>query len=221
MEDRHLDQPDFRIIGHRGARLHAPDNSDSGFHYLVNHDISWAETDLRLNSRGDIVLIHDPYLPDAGAVSDGEHPGLERLTAILDRYPALCLNLELKEPAVLERLCRLPALARQPERFILSSFHHGTVVSLKQCFPRIPCLIVVAGALIGLGEYVDRIRVDGVVFEYEFYDVPELDRILKSGKQAYAFTVNHMNDARRFRDMGINGIITDDPVALRSGLFPV
>jgi len=119
----------------------------------------------------------------------------------------------------MERLCRLPALDGQPERFILSSFHHGTVAALKRHFPRIPCLIVVSGALIGLAEYVERIGVDGLVFEYEYYDMPELERLLDSRKQVYAFTVNHLNDARRFRDLGITGIVTDDPVAVRSGLF--
>ena len=91
-------------------------------------------------------------------------------------------------------------------------------MTLKHRFPGIPCLIVNCGALVGLADYVDRIGVDGVVFEYEFYEEDELQRLMNRGRQVFAFTVNQVADARRFQALGIHGIITDDPVQIRAAL---
>ena len=209
---------EFQVIGHRGARFHASDNSDAGFQYLVNNGIGWAETDLRLNGAGEIVLVHDPHLQNGTPVLDGTHRELERLPAILDRYPTLNLNLELKETAVLDALSGLQALKREPHRFILSSFHHRTVVALKQRFPAIPCLLVQCGDMVGLADYVNRLGVDGVVLEYEFVDETEIRRILDQERRVYLYTVNTPADARAFRQMGAHGVISDDPVHIRDTL---
>ncbi len=213
-----MSEREFRIIGHRGARAVAPDNSERGFAYLLEHGIEWAETDLRVNAAGDIVLMHDPHHPDQVDVSDSIHPGLEKLSAILNRYPRLNLNLEIKAPAVLDRLCLLPELHSRPERFALSSFHHRTARQLKERFPAIPCLFVIAGSMIDLARYVDRHGMDGVAFEYEFYDEREIRTLLDAGKLIFAFTVNRPKDAEHFRNLGISGIITDDPVHIRKAL---
>lgn len=213
-----VNETKFRIIGHRGARAVAPDNSERGFAYLLHHGIHWAETDLRINAAGDIVLMHDPHHPDQTAVSDSIHPGLAKLSAILSDHPRLNLNLEIKAPEVMERLCLLPELETNPERFVLSSFHHRTARELKQRFPAIPCLFVIAGSMIDLARYVDEHGMDGVAFEYEFYDEREIRRLLEAGRQVYAFTVNRPRDVEIFRSMGISGIITDDPVGIRDAL---
>ncbi len=218
--EHRVSEKEFRIIGHRGARAVAPDNSEQGFAYLLNHGIEWAETDLRVNAAGDIVLMHDPHHADQADVSDSIHPGLAKLSAILDRYPRLNLNLEIKAPAVVDRLCLLPELKDRPERFAISSFHHGTATQLKQRFPDIPCLFVIAGSIIDLARYVDHHGMDGVAFEYEFYDEREIRALLDAGKLVFAYTVNRPADAERFRNMGISGIITDDPVRIREALGP-
>lgn len=209
---------EFRVIGHRGARFHAPDNSDRGFQYLVSNGIDWVETDLRLNGIGEIVLVHDPHLPDGTPVSEGTHPEPVRLVHMLDRYPALNLNLELKETAVLEPLCRLPALEQEPHRFILSSFHHALVLELKQRFPVIPCLVVQSGAMVGLADYVEQLGVDGAVLEYEFVEAAEIRQLLDRNKSVYLYTVNNPADAWAFRQMGVHGVISDDPVRVRDRL---
>jgi len=212
-------QADFLIIGHRGARAVYPENTEAGFAYLVENGIHWAETDLRVNAAGDIVLMHDPHLPDFTRVLDGEHPGLARLTAILERFPTLHLNLEIKSIGAMERLVHLPALHDQPDRFILSSFLHPVVRTLKELFPKVPCLFVMSGAMLGAAAYVRRHGVDGLVFEYEFFEEHEIRALLDDGRMVLAFTVNRAADARAFRDMGLTGIITDDPVRIRAELM--
>lgn len=47
------------LIGHRGARFEAPENTIPGFHYAVDLGLSAVEFDIRLSKDGHLVVIHD------------------------------------------------------------------------------------------------------------------------------------------------------------------
>ena len=49
----------MRIIGHRGARREAPENTLAGFRYLRNLGIHHVELDVRLSADNQLVVIHD------------------------------------------------------------------------------------------------------------------------------------------------------------------
>jgi len=50
------------IIGHRGARGEAPENTLSGFRYLLGLGIRAVELDIQVTGDGELVVIHDPVL---------------------------------------------------------------------------------------------------------------------------------------------------------------
>jgi len=50
------------IIGHRGARGEAPENTLSGFHYLQSLGILAVELDIQVSGDGELVVIHDYVL---------------------------------------------------------------------------------------------------------------------------------------------------------------
>ena len=47
------------IVGHRGARLEAPENTMAGFHHLRNLNIHHVELDIRLSKDHHLMVIHD------------------------------------------------------------------------------------------------------------------------------------------------------------------
>jgi glycerophosphoryl diester phosphodiesterase len=49
----------MQIIGHRGARYEAPENTIPGFHYAVDLGVSAIEFDIRLTADEQLVVIHD------------------------------------------------------------------------------------------------------------------------------------------------------------------
>ena len=49
-----------RIIGHRGAALHAPENTLAGLREAARQGCRWVEIDVRLTADGGLVLMHDP-----------------------------------------------------------------------------------------------------------------------------------------------------------------
>ncbi len=47
------------VIGHRGARLEAPENTIPGFRYAIDLGLTAVEFDIRMTSDGHLVVIHD------------------------------------------------------------------------------------------------------------------------------------------------------------------
>lgn len=58
------DGEDVRVYGHRGARGVLPENSIESFEYLAGIGIQAVEFDIQLSADGELVLMHDPLLPD-------------------------------------------------------------------------------------------------------------------------------------------------------------
>jgi len=53
------------LIGHRGARDVAPDNSIPGIELAIETGVTAVEIDLRLTADGEVVLCHDTWMPRA------------------------------------------------------------------------------------------------------------------------------------------------------------
>ncbi|BBB32672.1 glycerophosphoryl diester phosphodiesterase [Thermotomaculum hydrothermale] len=208
----------FRIIGHRGAKGEMPENSLEGFEYILKNGIQWAEIDLRLNEDGEVVLHHDKKYENHIANKPKNFRLLPKLKDALNSFPQLNFNLELKESAVAEKLTDFPELKNNPGRFILSSFHHHTVKKLKKIFPDIPCLFLISGDFFDLHSYITRHKVDGVVFEHEFFSEKEIKKLIENGKQVYCYSVDDVKDVLYFYNQGINGIITNYPVKMKKYL---
>jgi glycerophosphoryl diester phosphodiesterase len=62
------------IIGHRGARFEAPENTLPGFRYVMNFGLGAVEFDVRLSADGELMVIHDETVDrttnGAGKVAD-------------------------------------------------------------------------------------------------------------------------------------------------------
>jgi len=73
------------IVGHRGARFEAPENTIPGFHYAVDLGLTAVEFDIRMTSDGDLVVIHDATVDrttnGTGAVSSFTLAQLQALDA--------------------------------------------------------------------------------------------------------------------------------------------
>ena len=209
----------FLIIGHRGAMAVHPENSIEGFRYLLENGIEWAETDLRVNRHGSIVLHHDFVSKRLIPVRfSGDELGALPLVTLLDTLPELKLNLEIKSRNVMEHLEAIPHLRETPGRFIFSSFHHSLTEQLKQNYPGIPCLLLVEGAFRNLCRYVNESGADGLVFQHEFYNEEEIACLVTAGKMVFSYSVDLLEEAVLFREMGIRGIISNHPVRIRDRL---
>ena len=60
-----------RVIGHRGAKGHAPENTLAGIEKAAALGVGWVEFDVKLTADGVVVLMHDD---DLGRTTNGKGP---------------------------------------------------------------------------------------------------------------------------------------------------
>lgn len=74
-----------RIIGHRGAAAHAPENTIAGLRRAASLGVSWVEIDAKLTADGRCVLFHDDTLERTtngrGRVADTTYDEISALDA--------------------------------------------------------------------------------------------------------------------------------------------
>ena len=80
------------IVGHRGARREAPENTLAGFRHLRDLGVRAVEFDIQVSADGELVVIHDPVLERTtnGRGQVGEHSAadLAALDACRVPFPA-------------------------------------------------------------------------------------------------------------------------------------
>lgn len=61
----------MQLIGHRGARGEAPENTLSGFRYLKQLGVLAVELDIQVSADGELVVIHDGFL-ERSTLAEGQ-----------------------------------------------------------------------------------------------------------------------------------------------------
>ncbi|HVY29721.1 MAG TPA: glycerophosphodiester phosphodiesterase family protein [Polyangiaceae bacterium] len=151
------------VLGHRGARHAAPENTHAAFEIARREGAAGVELDVRLVKTGEIVVLHDPTLTrvthqaDKRAVEQlswaetqradvGQGERVPLLRDVLDwaQQHDLLVNVEVKSDVGRRRdLVRgvirlLQAHPYAPNGVVLSSFDPRFVWSLARSLPRLP-----------------------------------------------------------------------------------
>ena len=104
------------VIAHRGGAREVPENTWSAVEHVESLGLTWMETDLHATADDVVVLSHDADLgriggrgtlseltwDEAAELDAGDGRGLVRLDEVLEAHPGLALNVDLKEPAVVQ-----------------------------------------------------------------------------------------------------------------------
>lgn len=231
-----------RLIGHRGAAAHAPENTLAGLRQAREFSLDWVEIDARLTADNVPVVIHDGSLDRttdrsgsvrgqtaasvrranaafrAGAAARHEPvPTLEEALDAAARL-GLAVNVELKpEPGEAadtgDRLGRV--LSRRED-----------VTLLVSCFDR-DCLAAAAAAAPALARALNVERPSAtdlgwavaqgcaaIHMHWPAVDEAVVRAIHAEGLKSGAFTVNAAEDARGLFTLGLDYVFTDDPPAL-------
>ena len=212
------------LLGHRGARKYAPENTLAAFDLALEHGADGFEFDVRYTRNRQTIICHDPRLNgltvrnhtfkqlQQGCASAAQSPpGLEE---VLMRYARTAfLNIEVKvrgvEPAVVQALKR-----SQPQRgYCISSFLPGVLRKLHALDDSL-----VLGALAQTRWQLRRwsiLPVKYVVPYYRLLSQELVEEIHAAEKLVITWTVNEQEQMRRAAELGVDGIISDDTLLLR------
>lgn len=221
----------FTVIGHRGARGHAPENTLLAIDTGIRLGAHMIEIDVQLHS-GELLVIHDLRvdrttnghgrvdalsLDELRALDAGQGQRIPTLGEVLDlvegRVP---VNIELKtgagtaEAVATQLLGRLAADAT-PEQFLVSSFHLPELYEFRQLLPQVPIGVLLCGVPLDWAACAAELQAECVNLSDEFVDERLVADIKNQGRRVYVYTVNEPEDMLRLRAMGVDGVFTDFP----------
>ncbi len=230
------------IIGHRGAKGLAPENTLAAFQAAVDLRIDGIEFDIQRTRDGHLIVFHDENTIrvtghdglveeltletiktlDAGNLFNSAFQG-ERIPTLHEAFSFLqstdlLLFIELKEPwrypGIVAEIATMIRAFDLVERVQVRSFYHDALHELYHIDPEI--------ALSSL--WLDRLPADDeVTFKtinalYTLYAPGDIARLQARGQQATAWVVNDQQAAQELIDAGIDGLTSDYPNRLL-GLF--
>lgn len=231
------------MLGHRGARHAAPENTLAAFELSRQEGADGVELDVRLDGSGRVIVLHDPTLQRVTGGADIRHAEdvpsreLSRLSVGRgERVPSLAdvlswarehdqrVNVELKSD-VRNRLLLLHQVARvmrgQPlPSVIFSSFHPYFVWWLARRLPELPRAWLVHGRqhILKYAPGLRQLRANGLHPEHVLASSARVARLKRENMLVNVWTVNDPERARALARDGVDAIISDVPGQILAAL---
>jgi glycerophosphoryl diester phosphodiesterase len=227
-------------FAHRGGAGHCPENTWPAFEHARSLGFRYLETDAHATADGVVLAFHDDvldrvtdqrgviaHLPwkqvQAARVSGSERIVL--LEELLGSFPDAFVNIDAKHDAVVEPLVRVLHRTAALERVCIASFSDRRLVALRaRLGPRV-CMSGGPAAIrrlrVGsLGIRVRRPRLACVQVPMRSGRVPIVDARFvdfahRLGTAVHVWTIDDPALMHRLLDLGVDGIMSDDLVALR------
>ncbi|SER16809.1 glycerophosphoryl diester phosphodiesterase [Solimonas aquatica] len=219
------------VIGHRGARGHAPENSLLALDTGIRLGAQYLEFDVQL-AAGELWLLHDLTV-DRTTRSKGllSTMSAARIRALRDKsgepLPTLRealdlienragVNIELKSwggcaAAVAEVLREYINEGWPAERFQVSSFHHPELWEFHQLMPEVPIGMLVCGVPLSWAGEAAELGASVLSVSAEFVDAQLIADAHARGLQLWVYTVNDRKQLRALRALGVDGVFSDYP----------
>lgn len=190
----------MEIIGHRGARGLAPENSLLGVRRAMALDVDMIEVDIRVKN-GELVLSHDQV------IRSENYATLEDLLITVEgNFP---LNLEIKELAVVKYLKK--ELQGYKGRIIFSSFEFKILQAVKKVFPKAELAVLEKWSGVRAIAEATLLDTNRVHINQQWLWSGFVKSMKHRGFKLYAYTVNSRDRAEELEEWGIDGIFTDYP----------
>lgn len=217
----------MKIIGHRGARGLAPENTIASLRKALEHHVDMVEFDLRVTGDKVVILHHNPVLVDAAGQRFRinrhrydelkEHkPDLARFEDALDAIDHMVpVYLEVKpgEPVkpITNIIRQRLAADWRPEHFLLGSKKQKTLLQFHAALPDIEKIVIepwsgVRATRRARAVGTRRLSMNKLWLWWGF-----IKAMRRGGWELYAYTLNDPAKARRWSRYGLAGIVTDYP----------
>ena len=214
------------LIYHRGRHglvelsgnfVPVQENSLLAFRTAIDEGATMIECDARINLQE---TCYNPII----AHDSTDDTAVPTLINALDMIHARCsINVEIKDPSIWQGVTALLDWyitydGWKAEQFVISAFHHPTVVQIKKHCPHFTVGAIMDG--IPLLPYVTMLKkfgIDNLHLEYMNADMDMqngsalMRQAKKLGMRVWVWTVNDLATAQRVQDWGAERIFTDKP----------
>jgi glycerophosphoryl diester phosphodiesterase len=207
------------LLGHRGARHCAPENTLAAFDLALEHGADGFEFDVRRTRDGQSVVCHDPkfhrlvvrthtleQLQTRSRSAEERPPCLEE---VLDRYSRRAfLNVEIKVRGWEREVVAALKRSRPQHGYCVSSFLPSVVRKLHVLDAALP-LGIICQSHWQLLRW-KSLPVTYVIPHYRLLSLSLVERVHAASKIVITWTVNKPAQMLRAAALGVDGIISDD-----------
>jgi glycerophosphoryl diester phosphodiesterase len=224
----------LRRVGHKGADLIAPGNTHASFDAALAHDVDMIEFDvLAERGTGRLLLAHDYEDAESRQPLTLEE-GLAHLAS--EPFAGIELDVDLKlpgyEPAVVQAL-RDAGLV---DRALISTQFRESLMRIRALEPQLRLgwtvpklrrdpfrswyLTPLALAALGFGRAVLPVRAakairsgfcDAMMVHWRLVNARLVRAVTEAGGELYVWTVDELPRIRALEQLGVTGVITNDP----------
>ena len=235
------------IYAHRGNSSVYPENTMSAFRSAVDLGVHGIETDVHMTRDGILVITHDEEISRVsdgkgmvkdltykellqqdfglwkGEAFEGEKiPLLSELLDLLEGTQII-LNIEIKMgfllyPGIEEKLLEILDERGFLPRVIFSSFNHYSLAKLKELNPEAKVAPLYQSGLYKPYDYALTFGADYIHPYYMALDRAIVEESHRKNIKVNLWTVNDSSQVAYYKDLGVDGLITDYPEELLSKL---
>ncbi len=217
----------MKIIGHRGARGLAPENTIAGLRKGLEHHVDMLEFDLRVTRDGIVILHHDAAIHDPAGkrlkIADHTYtelhdhkPDLPTFEEVLETigHP-VPLYVEVKRDVPIKPIVKVidDRLKKgwKTDYFLLGSKSQNTLLELHAELPRIEKVVIEPWSGVRAHRRANQVGANIIAMNQLWLWWGFIRGFKNSDKQLFAYTLNNPAKARRWAKWGLSGVITDSP----------
>ena len=250
--DAGLDQPGAVLaFAHRGGAFHPEleglENTLTAFQHAVDLGYRYLETDIHSTRDGVLLAFHDAVLDrvtgSTGAIADigydeladvmvAEQEQIPTMASLLERFPGVCFNIDIKAENAVRPLADLIARTRSHDRVCVGSFndrrmrHFRTLMDQEVATACGPAAVA-AARFAPTARLAARVsRMPGAAFQVPHRRGPVrvvteefVDRAHALRRPVHVWTVDDPEEMRLLLDLGVDGLMTDRTDVLRDVLI--
>lgn len=228
------------IMGHRGARRLAPENTLAGICEGLKYNVDLIEIDIHVSKDNKLIVMHDfivdtttngkgsifelnsKYIKtlDAGIkfskkFKNERVPFLEEVLELLNDKKVR-LNIEIKNAPIIykgieEKVIKILHLYNYQEKVLISSFDHLVLEKIKQIDKKIDTAILYSERLFDIEEYVKGLKLSAIHPHYYWVTKDLIDKMHKLRIAVNTWIINDWELFKKYSQMGVDCIGTDYP----------
>ena len=227
------------ITSHRGLSSEAPENTIPAIELAIEKFSDYAEIDVQETKDGVVILLHDSSLKrttgvkksiwnvtyeelltyDAGSWFGNEYigtviPTLEEVLEVCQNR--IKLNIEIKinghEQYLIEKVVDLLEEYNFIDQCVITSTSYSALARVKELNSDIKTGYIMS---IAYGYFYNKEYADFFSVKSSFITESMVRTAHSLGKEVHAWTVNSTTEVERLKQIGVDNIITDNPVKVR------
>lgn len=217
----------MKIVGHRGARGLAPENTIASLKKALQHGVDEIEIDLRVTKDGVVILHHDPALIDPNGLQlhikrhtykellqhKKDLTTFDQALEFINRRVNLYIEIKPGEPT--KQIVRIfkqhLASGWETTDFKIASFSQKILLEIHKQLPSIATIVNEKWSGVRASKRARELDTKYVSMNQRWLWSGYIKAVQRSGYHLYTYTLNNKKKARKWQQQGLYAVVTDYP----------